>query len=168
MPYKDENKIKEYRKEYWKKNKERYDQQTKERLENQTQEEKDKYKNTRNTWRENNKEEINKKRRERKNKHRQYLVDMLGGKCVGCGTTEKLQFDHIDRHKKAFCISKHLASKIDKLIEEAEKCQLLCDDCHKIKTSINHDANCLAEGKRVVNVEIIGNKTIVTLVELAH
>lgn len=163
MPYKDKNKLKEYRKKYWENNKDIFNEKQKERLKNQTEEEKEKYKQTRNIWREKNKEDINEKRRERKYKHRQYLLDMLGGKCVGCGITENLQFDHIDRYSKSFCIGKNLASKLEKLVEEAKKCQLLCDNCHKIKTTINHDANLLAEGKRVISIENIGTKTIVTL-----
>ena len=91
---------------------------------------------------------------------------MLGGKCVGCGTSKNLQFDHIDRTKKSFCIGKSLASKLEKLIEEANKCQLLCEKCHQYKTLVNHDCNNLSVGKRVVCIETIGNKTIVTLEEL--
>jgi hypothetical protein len=167
MAYKDLEKKKETRKAYWEKNKEQLREKTKERIANQTEEDKEKYRNTRNIWRENNKEEVNRKRKERKKNHRDYLVNMLGGKCVGCGTTENLQFDHIDRHEKSFCLGKSLANKLDKLIEEAKKCQLLCDSCHRIKTSINHDANCLAEGKRVIDIQIIGNKTIVTLEQVS-
>lgn len=93
---------------------------------------------------------------------------MLGGKCVGCGVTENLQFDHIDRTKKLFCIGNNLACKLEKLIEEANKCQLLCEKCHQHKTLVNHDCNNLAVGKRVISIETIGNKTIVTLEELAQ
>jgi len=163
MPYKDKNKLKEQRKRYWEKTKDIEKERRKEKIKNQTEEEKERYKQTRNIWREKNRDEINRKTRERKNKHKQYLLNMLGGKCVGCGVTENLQFDHIDRHIKSFCIGRSLASKLDKLIEEAKKCQLLCDNCHRIKTTINHDANLLAEGKRVINIETVGKRTIVTL-----
>jgi hypothetical protein len=167
MPFKDENKLKQYRKDYWEKNKEHYEKSRRNRISNQTEEDKENYKNTRNIWREKNKDEINKKQRERKEKHKKYLIEMLGGKCAGCGTTTNLQFDHIDRNSKLFCITHQLASKLEKLIEEANKCQLLCDSCHRIKTSINHDANCLAEGKRVIDIQIIGSKTIVTLEQVS-
>ena len=168
MPFLNKEDEKEYRKKYWEENKEDLILYHKEKRNNRTEEEKEEHRIKRRIWREKNKEDINKKRRERKQTNKQYLVDMLGGKCVGCGTTECLQFDHIDRHKKSFCISTKLAHQLDKLIEEANKCQLLCEKCHQIKTSINHDANLLAEGKRVTNIQKIGNKTIVTLEELAQ
>lgn len=167
MPYRDKDKLNEYRKNYWKNNKDIVKEKQKEKIKNQTEEEKEKYRQTRNKWREKNKDDVNRKRRERKYEHKKHLINILGGKCVGCGTTENLQFDHIDRYSKSFCIGKNLASKLEKLVEEAKKCQLLCDNCHKVKTTINHDANLLAEGKRVIDIKVIGNKTIVTLEQVS-
>ena len=168
MPFKDEEYRKEYCKKYKLKNKDYLSAKAEEQRKNRTEEEKEEFRIKRRIWRENNREEINRKHRERKRKNKKYLVDMMGGKCVGCGVTENLQFDHIDRYEKSFCISTELASKLDKLIKEASKCQLLCNECHKIKTTINHDANLLAEGKRVISIQVIDNKTIVTLEEVAH
>ena len=88
---------------------------------------------------------------------------MLGGKCCGCGTTEDLQFDHLDRTTKSFNIGSNLAAKIEKLEEEAKKCQLLCRSCHELKTLINHDCEHITYGKRVVEVKEEGDRTIVIL-----
>ena len=61
--------------------------------------------------------------------------EQLGGKCVKCGTTEGLQFDHIHPKDKSFAITKQLLmSDRKKFKEELDKCQLLCCDCHLEKT----------------------------------
>jgi flagellar biosynthesis GTPase FlhF len=168
MPYKNQSDKLVNRKEYLEKNGEEINRKNREKWKNRSEEEIEKQKQKRKDWVNKNREEINIKRQNRKRKHKQYLIEMLGGKCVGCGTTKNLQFDHIDRTKKSFCIGSSLASKLEKLIDEAKKCQLLCESCHRHKTLVNHDCNNIAVGKRVVSIEIVGNKTIVTLEELAQ
>ena len=168
MPYKNKEDRIENRKEYYEKNKEELNRKNREKWHNRPEEKIEKQKQKSKEWVDKNREELNKKRQDRKRKHRQYLIEMLGGKCLGCGTTKNLQFDHIDRKQKLFCIGSSLASKLEKLIEEANKCQLLCEKCHQHKTLVNHDCNNLAVGKRVISIETIGNKTIVTLEELAQ
>jgi hypothetical protein len=168
MPYKNKEDKLANSKRYWEENRDQINENQKNRYHSLPQSQREERREKRREWEIQNREEINRKRRERKQLHKQYLIEMLGGKCVGCGCTENLQFDHIDRTKKSFCLSKSLASKLEKLIEEAQKCQLLCEDCHRLKTQINHDCNVLAEGKRVIEVKVIGNKTIVTLEELSH
>ena len=64
--------------------------------------------------------------------------EQLGGKCVKCGTTENLQFDHIHPKDKLFAITRQLLmSDRKKFQEELDKCQLLCIDCHIEKTRLN-------------------------------
>ena len=127
------------------------------------------YKEQTKKWKEQNKEQLNAKIRERKAKNKAYLIEMLGGKCVGCGVTENLQFDHIDRKQKAFTIGKKLQSSLEnKLIPEAKKCQLLCKSCHQIKTTINHDMHSLIDGYSVINVAENGDEIVVTLKKLAQ
>ncbi len=61
--------------------------------------------------------------------------EKLGGKCVKCGTTERLQFDHIYPKDKSFEITrKLLMNDREKFQEELDKCQLLCYNCHLEKT----------------------------------
>lgn len=62
------------------------------------------------------------------------MIQILGGKCADCGTTANLEFDHKDRSTKAFNISKMYGYSMDTLKDELAKCQLLCKDCHLIKT----------------------------------
>ena len=63
-----------------------------------------------------------------------YMADM-GGACVKCGSTEKLEVDHIERSTKKVNPT-HLWSRRHEIImEELAKCQLLCEVCHQQKTS---------------------------------
>jgi hypothetical protein len=59
-------------------------------------------------------------------------VELLGGKCVECGSTEELEFDHVDPVQK---ISHRIWSWADaRRLAELAKCQLLCAGCHLEKT----------------------------------
>lgn len=62
------------------------------------------------------------------------FIAHLGGKCVRCGTTENLEFDHIDPRIKSFNITNFLSYSKEKIQLELLKCQLLCNECHKKKT----------------------------------
>jgi 5-methylcytosine-specific restriction endonuclease McrA len=62
------------------------------------------------------------------------MREMLGGKCVRCGATSDLEFDHVDRHTKSFTIGSRAMSRWDGLLVELAKCQLLCRPCHIEKT----------------------------------
>jgi len=110
-----------------------------------------------------NKEKRAEAQRLRRQKRRKILIEYLGGKCYGCGTTENLQFDHLDRTQKSFNIGKCLDHSLEKLVAEADKCQLLCYNCHEIKSLVNHDKDKLAEGYRVASVDRIGDEIVVRL-----
>lgn len=69
--------------------------------------------------------------KERYIREKNELIKKLGGKCSVCGSTEGLEFDHIEREGKKFAITAKLHSK--ELDEELSKCQLLCYICHKKK-----------------------------------
>lgn len=60
------------------------------------------------------------------------LVEHFGGKCRICGYKKSIQaltFHHIDPSTKKFGIGgKTLA--YEKLLEEANKCLLICHNCH--------------------------------------
>lgn len=59
-------------------------------------------------------------------------IELLGGKCVQCGTTESLEIDHIDPATK---VSHRIWSwSKERRLAELKKCQILCSGCHKRKT----------------------------------
>lgn len=73
--------------------------------------------------------------RKRYRQRRQDAIKSLGGKCVDCGTTENLEFDHEDASTKKFAIAKILnyGAKA-KIEEELKKCVLRCKTCHVRKS----------------------------------
>jgi 5-methylcytosine-specific restriction endonuclease McrA len=82
-----------------------------------------------------------------------FLIDILGGKCIKCGSIDNLEFDHIYPNTKSFTITHKLTRKIDILIDEIKKCQLLCYSCHKKKTAI--DISKIFRGRKFNNNEYI-------------
>ena len=80
-------------------------------------------------------------------KRRSHLIDLLGGKCVICGSTERLEIDHIDPATKEFDISSMVLHTSEKhLTEELQKCQLLCRKCHIQKSK--KDLSIMLSGER--------------------
>ena len=86
-------------------------------------------------YKELNREKIREQRRGYRDKRKSYCIEYLGGKCVKCGTTHNLQFDHIKREGKKYEITRKLTYKFDNIKEELDKCQLLCAPCHLEKTA---------------------------------
>jgi len=80
------------------------------------------------------KERMNEYLQQRSKKLIKECIDILGGVCVVCNTTENLQFDHIDRTTKEFEISKARSVSKSRLLLELKKCQLLCESCHLKKS----------------------------------
>ena len=72
---------------------------------------------------------------DRRKKRRQQLIEMSGGKCIRCGSTNELNFDHKDPSLQKFRLNgKMLDGSWEKILEEWGKCQLLCRPCHVQKT----------------------------------
>lgn len=70
----------------------------------------------------------------RREARRAELRGMLGGRCAVCGSTEGLEFDHIDHATKSFSIGMWIDRKWELLLQEVAKCQLLCNAHHIEKT----------------------------------
>lgn len=69
-------------------------------------------------------------------KRRTEWIEKLGGKCVVCGATENLEFDHVDEASKEYEIGSILATHSEaKVSYEMGKCQLLCERHHMEKTA---------------------------------
>lgn len=117
-------KNKEYREEYYKKNREIIRAREKQHYEK-------------------NKERINIHRKERYNKLKEdfLLTYKKGKKCILCGWNkhpEILQFHHKDRTKKEFTIGnikiieRTTPKNIELVKQEIDKCFLLCPNCHAL------------------------------------
>lgn len=71
---------------------------------------------------------------ERQRDFKQKCVDYKGGQCVCCGykkTNNALEFHHLNPQEKDFSISSAKFTKFDnRIIEELNKCALVCRNCH--------------------------------------
>lgn len=71
----------------------------------------------------------------KRKKYKKMLVDYKGGKCQICGYDKcisALEFHHINEEEKSFSISQTAFSKsFEELKKEADKCILLCANCHR-------------------------------------
>ena len=75
----------------------------------------------------------------RKSKIRDRYYDLKKTlKCVECGNDDfrVLEFDHLNETTKLFAIGEgmKLGYAFSKIEEEIKKCQVLCANCHRIKT----------------------------------
>lgn len=75
--------------------------------------------------------------RAKKRALKHFLVEHKGGKCSKCGYNKcegALQFHHSNPNEKDFAISEVNLNdtnfSIEKLLEEIDKCDLLCANCH--------------------------------------
>lgn len=72
---------------------------------------------------------------ERRRKVKRLLVERAGGKCVRCGYSKciaALDFHHPDPNQKEFGVGgKGLTIGIERLWVEAQKCLLVCSNCHR-------------------------------------
>jgi len=72
--------------------------------------------------------------RDRRKKRRKHLRNLLGGKCIRCGSTKDLHFDHKNPKKKERRIADMIDAPEDVLMAEVNKCVLMCAKCHRDKT----------------------------------
>lgn len=77
---------------------------------------------------------------------RSEAIAAKGGVCVDCGTTDSLEFDHVDASTKSFDVGKLL--NVSKVAREAElsKCALRCKSCHILKTTRSGDNGAVGHG----------------------
>lgn len=83
--------------------------------------------------------------RKRKRARRKKFLALLGGLCVNCGSNKNLHFDHKDPKDKEIPVSRYLNRKEEFVMKELDKCQLLCQPCHKQKTLDNWEFGAEAE-----------------------
>lgn len=70
------------------------------------------------------------------NERRLSWIAGQGGKCAKCGSTKSLEVDHIDPATK-LCNPRSIWSRsIEFRTSELAKCQVLCEECHKVKSDV--------------------------------
>jgi hypothetical protein len=70
---------------------------------------------------------------ESRRKKKAALIEYKGNKCFVCGYNkciQALQFHHLEPNKKEFTISNSGTMKFEVLKDEADKCILVCSNCH--------------------------------------
>lgn len=68
---------------------------------------------------------------------RAYLIELKGGKCKDCGYKAHpaaFEFDHLRDKKLAISNMLNQPYKWERILEEVEKCELVCANCHRIRT----------------------------------
>ncbi len=95
-----------------------------------------------------------------RNRNRSKVIDhLLNHPCVDCGETDirVLDFDHIFQPEKYSDISKMLRDSLawERIESEIGKCQILCANCHRKKTSdAANDCRSVAQRKRCERVSL--------------
>lgn len=89
-------------------------------------------------WHQQNKAERTSRQRNRRREYAEYLNKIKNVPCADCGVRyppHVMDLDHLPQFRKLFNISK--LSNIpswDKLYEEVAKCEVVCSNCHRIRT----------------------------------
>ena len=69
---------------------------------------------------------------------RRALIDSFKSvPCMDCGVVYPpyvMDFDHLPENEKSFTIGSYLNRDLDKLMDEIEKCDVVCSNCHRIRT----------------------------------
>jgi hypothetical protein len=92
------------------------------------------YKKNKARW----KSKYRKSRKEARVRNREYVYSVLSNaRCADCGTTDVriLEFDHVNG-KKIDNISAMVsnAAAVDTIASEIDKCDIVCANCHRIRT----------------------------------
>jgi hypothetical protein len=74
--------------------------------------------------------------------NKRYLIELRGGKCHDCdGIFPQycFHFDHRDVFEKVFNLSDRMHWDFERIREEFEKCDMVCANCHAIRTFTSKD-----------------------------
>ena len=94
-------------------------------------------------WNKRNKESKTKYRKEARWKRKGVLIRYKGGECQDCGLKYNgengCMFDFHHTYDKKFNISGNVMEKsLENLKKEADKCELLCANCHRVRHSAKY------------------------------
>jgi hypothetical protein len=82
----------------------------------------------------------------RRRRVKETLVAEAGGKCVDCCgkfPPFMFDFDHRDPAEKQFAMSQKGSLALDRFREEALKCDLVCANCHRMRTHRQRCNGCV-------------------------
>lgn len=86
----------------------------------------------------NEKARLEAKRQKENAEKRVYIIQAKDRPCMDCGIkypSYVMDFDHVDGDDKLFSIGAGLTSQsLKKIIEEIAKCEVVCSNCHRIRT----------------------------------
>jgi hypothetical protein len=89
-------------------------------------------------WKAANRERNAQLQREYFARRRKFIQDIKSVPCSDCGGTfppECMDFDHLEGEEKSFCIGEITKSNKGTLLAEIAKCDIVCANCHRIRTS---------------------------------
>lgn len=87
-------------------------------------------------WQAKNRERMQATAARRIAERRQWLNEQKAHPCMDCGHSfppECMDFDHV-RDKKEFAANMACSRSMEKLLVELAKCELVCANCHRIRT----------------------------------
>jgi len=67
-----------------------------------------------------------------------FIADRKNRPCTDCGgwfEPCQMDFDHV-RGEKRFCLSTSISRTLHDVLEEIKKCELVCSNCHRLRTFI--------------------------------
>jgi hypothetical protein len=81
----------------------------------------------------------------------EFLRELRARPCADCGNTfapHQMDFDHRDGSAKAFRLTSGgaMLRPRDKLLEEAAKCDVVCANCHRLRTKRRHEVRLGSNG----------------------
>lgn len=95
---------------------------------------------------------VRKSQRELRNRRRAYVHELKSVPCMDCGGTFDpicMDFDHRPGTVKEFCIGTRLQLSLERILAEIAKCDIVCANCHRIRTHRKRDhRDTVARGRK--------------------
>ena len=90
------------------------------------------------------KAKANRNRKKVIDRNRSLVEKLKESPCKDCGKSYPsfvMDFDHLDSASKIECVSRMMGCKTDTILKEISKCDLVCSNCHRVRT---HERNSYA------------------------
>ena len=91
-------------------------------------------------------EQTNQRLRALRTRNREYVWEIKANNpCVDCGASYHpcvMDFDHIAEDKSADVSRLVRSSSLERIKEEIAKCELVCSNCHRLRTFLRSTSEC--------------------------